>query len=137
MAKSAAAWSQDRESINCMILITVIIFVSVALTGKGAAVGITKGCSSETLCQRSLCCGINRIHAAGRGSARLVFASIGDAHAPPTGSFTCLCHSGVCPKIFSSWKERKRNMQHYHSFCPSKLILQLDASPIVNNYSRL
>lgn len=114
MAESASAWSQDSESIN---LIIVIIFVSVALTGKGAAVGITKGCSSEMLCQRSLYCGINRIHAAGKGSTRLVSASIRDAHAPPTGSFTCLCHSGVYPKIFSSWKERKTlmNMQHYHS----------------------
>lgn len=125
MAESAAARSEGSKSINPPILIIVIIFASVALTGKGEAVGITKGCSSEMLCQRSLCCGINRIHAAGTGSARLVFASIRDAHAPPTGSFTCLCHSGVCPKICSSWKERKMltNTQHHHSLCPPKLIL--------------
>lgn len=125
VAELAAAWSQDSESINRTILIIVIIFVSVVLTEKGAALGITKGCSSWMLCQRSLCCGINRIHAVGKGSTRLVFASIRDAHAPPTGSFTCLCHSGDCPKIFSSWKERKTltNPQYHHSRCPSGLIL--------------
>lgn len=46
VAELAAAWSQDSESSNRTILIIVIIFVSVVLTEKGAALGITKGCSS-------------------------------------------------------------------------------------------
>lgn len=34
---------------------------------------VTKGCSSEMVCQRSLCCGINRIHAVGTGSALVLY----------------------------------------------------------------
>lgn len=108
MATSAAAPSQGSKSINCTIPVTGINFASVVLTGKAAAAGITKGCSAEMLCQRSLCCGLNRIHAAGMGSARLAVVSIRDAHAPPTGSFSRLCHSEF---VLSSWKERKKNVQ--------------------------
>lgn len=70
MAAAAAARSQGSRSLNPTIHNIVMIFASCPRTGKGAAVGITKGGSSEMLCQRSLCCGINRIHAAGTGRAR-------------------------------------------------------------------
>lgn len=64
------------------------------------------------LCQRSLCCDVNRIHVMGKGSAQLGSASIRDAHAPPTGSFTYLCHSGVSQRSSASEKREKYSWTH-------------------------
>lgn len=124
-ATSAAAPSQGSESTNCTIPVTGIIFALVALTGKGAAAGITKGCSAETLCQRSLCCGLNRIHAAGMGSVRLIFASIRDAHAPPTGSFTRLCLSEFVQRSSAPGEQDRKTFkgQQHPLVCPHELIL--------------
>lgn len=124
-------WSQNGESTNCMSLIIVTIFVLDALAGKGAAVGITKGCSSEMLCWHSLCCDANRIHVMGKGSAQLGSAGIRDAHAPPTGSFTYLCHSGVPKDI--QLLEGEKNADEMHSTITHSVLLgwfcSLDAFP--------